>query len=232
MSIRAGELFAASQEMVCKGTFECHWCASPCTNRWGHDDEVIPFQRCSTFAKRPGNQFICQGCWLFRRPSISVRSLGDTLTDRQCLMNHSWILTKENIRVLSHKDNSKEILYQRLLKPPLLFALSLKHPLTDCKSYLHCVHINDLSIINSDTPLVFTVDNKPHTYTVYELEEGLRHGTEGKMPGVRLLVELLGEFKLPDEIKFEKKEGMPGRPKKEPEPIPPSSRKIRASGVA
>jgi len=224
MSIRSGELFAIAHGKKCKGSFECHWCASPCEHKWPHNDLIIPFVRSSSFAQRPANSFICEGCYLYQRPSITVISLSGKYKDRSSLTNNSWLLTSENVRIITSEDEDTQALYKILLNPPHVFALSLASTFNDKKTHLHCAHVNELSAVKADTAIKYTLDNKVQSYTVYELEEALKHGSEGKMPGVRLLVDMLGPYEgiQSNEMIEEVKRGK-GRPKKEIEGNPVSS---------
>jgi hypothetical protein len=52
-----------------------------------------------------------------------------------------------------------------------------------------------------DTPLDFTVNNIPHIFTVYDLQEAVKHGSTGKEPGARVLIKMLGPWKKPKEEK-------------------------------
>ncbi len=201
------ELYAISQGSKCVGSEECHWCGGPCEKNWIHDDPPpVPFVRTKTTAKRPGNLYVCVGCWLYRMERITITYLDRTIKDRQNPKNHSWLITPEkavSIRPLDYTD-----LYPILLNPPLVFSLSLLED-RNTSNLLQLHSLNNHTEIMANTELAFTVDNKLHTYTVYELEEGLRHGTEGKMPGVLALVRILGPYQL------QEKKREAHRPKKE-----------------
>lgn len=117
--------------------------------------------------------------------------LDGTFKDRQAPMTRSWWLTEDKAVVLRKGDG--RLIYPNLLQPPLVFGLLL---LTGdrMQSFVHLSSINQLEELKADTPLTFYLDNIEMTYTVYELEEGLRYGTDGKMPGVRALVDLFGPY--------------------------------------
>lgn len=210
----ASELFAKSLSRKCEGAEVCHWCGGPCDRRWTHDDVVsVPFSRTRSSARYPGNAFVCVGCWYYRRKSVTVRFLDQTYKDRQSLSCHSWLLTVDSIHGLSPADHNS--LYAFLLKPKLPFVLSL---LSDAgnvvESLLHLACLNNQDKLQGDSELAYTLDNKRYTYTPYELEEALKHGTDGKSGGVKLLVDRLGPYSevaaVDPEAKLER-----GRPKKE-----------------
>ncbi len=209
MSMIASELFATSQGCKCDGEFECHWCGGRCTRKWIHDDAPpIPFVRSITTAIRPGNAFVCTGCWLYRRPRVTVQHLDGTQKDGQSLTKHSWWITPKDAWIIEKEDHEK--LYSYLLSPPSIFSLSLLST-GKVANLIQLAVVNRNDLMLADTLLYFTLDNIRHSYTVYELEEGLRHGLNGKMPGVRALIEKLGSFLLPsiEEVKRER-----GRPLK------------------
>ena len=204
--MNASEFLACSHNTPCSGMFECHWCAAPCNNLQSHDDApILPFQRVKTTAKRPGNPYACNGCCIYRRKRISIRSLGNWTRDKQCLKDYSWWMTKDEVRVIKLPTEAS-MLYENLLFPPLQFAMSLLKE--EKESLIQLCAANVMQEIKADTPLYFLLDNRLLTYTTYELEEALKHGTEGKMPGVRALVDLLGPY-LPMQKEEEKKKGRP-----------------------
>lgn len=194
----ASDLFAIAHSKKNQGDQECHYCASKCEKTFPHQDALpIPFVRSLTTALRPGNRWVCKGCWLFARKYITVRFLGGGFKDRQCLKNHSLWITPEGVWGLLPTDAG--LIYKHLLNPPLTFSLSLLSE-PKVENLLQLMTCNDLSEIIADTELKFTIDNKVHSYCVYELKEALRHGVDGKMPGVRALVERLGPHPLSDEL--------------------------------
>ena len=113
---------------------------------------------------------------------------------------------------------SFELLYHFLLKPLGRWCLTLR---ADCRCWetgkggsafivpdpaitatenmLHVARANNVPEVLAGTEFVFTLNNAVHSYSPYELEQGLRHGKEGKEPGVRVLIELLGPHPLPPE---------------------------------
>lgn len=212
----ASTLFAYSQGAICEGRHECHWCAGPCDDRWVHDDlPPVPFTKTKSSARRPANPYICAGCWLYRRKRVTVHTLSGRMIDRQCLMNYSWFMTDDDVFVLVDPTDLKA-LYAHILNPPKSFALSfITSPKTD--NQIQWVVYNELDKLQADTPIHFSIDNVLSCYTIYELEEGLKHGAKGKIPGVRLLIETLGPYTLPiqqtnSEAEYQRKSV--GRPKK------------------
>lgn len=209
----SSELYAYSLGFHCEGREECYWCGCSCSQKWQHEEPPpIPFVRSTKLAKRPGNKYICAGCWLYRRKSITVFSLTNTLKDRQCLINHSWFMTEQETRVINKEDHDE--LFEYLLDPPYVFSLSLLSSSAK-QSHIQLVPLNSFSEIHADTPLHFSYDGVTCSYTIYELEETIRtKETTGKNPGIRLLVDLLG-YPLPKENEPQKKKR--GRPPKKEE---------------
>jgi hypothetical protein len=124
-------------------------------------------------------------------------------------------VTRSEARAIRWEHTAE--LYKILLKPPHQFVLALlteAHERLDVgarkiKNRIHMADCNDLVEVKAGTELKFTLDNIPHIYTVNELEEALRRGTDGKTPGTQALVRLLGLHKLPEEPKREPKPGKP-----------------------
>lgn len=197
--ISAVELFAMTHGKECKGSLECHWCASPCDRQWQHDDPPpVPFARTTSSAKRPSSPYICVGCLIYRRPSVTVQFMGGGFKDRQTLKHHSWWLDENGIVAIRPEDHQE--LYKKLLSPPSAFSLALLYG-TRCENLINLAEANDFKPIQAGTTLKFTINNVLHEYSVYELSEGLKHGLEGKMGGVRALVNLLGPLEMKSEEK-------------------------------
>ena len=187
--LSASELYALSQTAVCSGPDDCHWCGSPCRRSLPHDDPTPPIGvKRREPALRPGNTYICVGCWLWRRTNLSVNFLSGGVTDRQTPSSHSWWITSDGAWGIRHEDHGT--LGQLLLNPPLRFCLMLLGELQ--VNHIQTAMANDLAEIKSDTPLTFTVDGKPLTYTVYDLREALKSGPVGRDPGTTVLLRLLG----------------------------------------
>lgn len=207
-------LFAGSQGATCEGPERCHWCSAPCTRRWTHDDPPpTPFQRSSLSALVPGSPWVCLACWMYRRKRVTVTTLAERKQiDGQCLMHHPWLATPEDILVITKDDH--DALYETLLFPPLKFCLSLVGRDGKVKNLIQFAAVNDLEKIAADTELHFTLNNHPLSYTIYELEEGLKGGLDGRMPGVRALVDFLGPYRKPggvEEVKVKRERGRPKR---------------------
>jgi hypothetical protein len=111
-------------------------------------------------------------------------------------MKHSWLVTGEGAWALNRK--SADRIYPKLLNPEVNkpFVLSLLHQGAD-DNLAHLSVVNFPENLNNKTVLKFTVNNKPFQWSPYELEEGLRNGTTGKEPGVKLLIEIFGPHELP-----------------------------------
>lgn len=196
----ASELFALANNHKCEGKYECHWCTAPCNQRYLHDDKpiVVGVKRTST-AKRPANHWICEGCRLWRRKRTTITFLNGQQKDSQQSSNYSyWIANPVCIALIPNESGE---FYKTLIKPPKKFVLSLTTP--GKINQLHLAHVNENEIIKGDTPLFFTLDETKFQYTVYELEEALKNGTQGKLAGVRELIKFIGPLpiKLPvDEV--------------------------------
>lgn len=221
----ASDLYAISQSSKCEGNDECHYCSAPCKKHLPHMEPVpLPGNKRPYVAKRPGNGYICMGCWLWRRQSLTIEWMDGKLKngaiqmggfrDRQTPSNHSWYITDERAwSVMPHPHHltsqpTNEALYSLLLKPKIRFCLALLEG--GSKNHLQLMIANEIAKIEADTPITYTVNGIPYHYTVYELEEALKYReTEGKEPGVAMLLHLLGPSNLfPPKVE-EKKMGRP-----------------------
>lgn len=206
--LSAAQLYALSQSSECRGPEECHWCCSPCAQLWIHDDPPPMIGVKRVLAKRPGNQHICVGCWLFRRRRTTIKFLSGKLLDARCLCNFPLVITRKDAHAIDYKED-KEALYKMLLSPDEELVLALLDGSKEA-NHLQLMIYNNLKDAKADTPIHFTLNNIPHNYTVYELTEAIKSGdVEGKSPGVAALFRLLGEYQFP-----EVKKGV-GRPTKE-----------------
>ena len=207
----ASELYAISQGSRCEGRELCHWCGAKCPLIWLHDDlPMLPHYPKSKLAKQPSRHFICNGCWHWRRKYITVRSLsGLFYQDRQSPKDHSWFVTCESAHCIHYKLDAQD-LYHKLLNPPLQFMLSLLTE-DDMENHLQMCIVNDLTLLSSDTELSFTINNITHTYSIYQLEEALsNHETNGKDPGVRELIQILGPYQGSESLREKKGKGRHG----------------------
>lgn len=207
-SILASELYAITQGSKCEGTEECHYCAGPCKTFFPHGEVPPPMGvKRSYIAKRVNNPYICMGCWLWRRKSITVQWLDGTIKDRQTPPNHSWLLVDDmrlngdgkNAWVIDTKLHpsgtpKNEQLYQKLLNPPTKFSLSFIE--FGAQNHIQLCTTNEVVKVEAATPLSFTVNGLPFIYTIQELDHALRHGPQGMEPGVQALVRLLGPSDL------------------------------------
>ncbi len=186
----ASEMYALSQGSSCAGQFQCHWCSSPCSSMFFHDDVLaIPFRKSVSGAKNPSSHYCCVGCWLWRRKRLCITFTDKSFKDGQCPQKHSWWVTNRDATAIQTPCPD---IYDRLLNPPLQFVLSFTDGTTD--NHIHHAIANDFPIsIENDSRLWFTVNNIGHSFTLYELEEALRGGEgTGKEPGVQALLRLLG----------------------------------------
>ncbi len=192
-------LFAAMFNEKLTGEAECYWCGAPCKRLVAHNQPTpgIGTRRDPT-VKRPGSAYVCLGCQLFQRPSISVQFLHGVLRDRQSPPNLSWWMTDEGGWGIEQANSQK--LYELLLKPPIPFSLSLLDTSKDpkIKNRIHCSVANDPMAIQADNELHFTLNNQLCTYNVFELETALdRNDVSGMSFGVRALVEWIGPYDKP-----------------------------------
>lgn len=210
------ELFANAFSKKLVGDLECYWCAAPCGRQYPHNQPRLQIgQKRDPSVKRMSNAYECEGCRLFDFTCTTVQFLTEgKYKDRQHPVDYSWWITDKGAWCI-HEDDYP-LLYALLLNPPIPFALGLLDKKMDpkAKNKIRCIPINDPLTIKADTQLAFTINNVLHHYTVYELELALKQDPNGKDPGVRLLVELLGEYKFPEEKKpdEEVKRGRPSEP--------------------
>lgn len=212
----ASELYAISQSMKNKGSEECHWCGSACDRMWKHQQPPpLPCVRTNSTAKRPASPWICIGCFRWRWKRTTINWLSGGLKDGLSPINQSWLITPDTALAIHPKE--RRGLCTHLLKPPITFTLCL---LDDtCKdNYIHLAKINYHKEIKASTPLEFTLNNIPHTYTVYELDHALKNGPEGTEPGVQALLKFCGIEIVPETKEEEEKRGR-GRPTKDESPV-------------
>lgn len=194
----ASDLYAFSQGRHNSGPDQCYWCGSSCERTVPHGDPPRDIGALRTFAKRPGNQYMCVGCQLWRRPSLTAFSLSGSFRDRQTPRKLSWLITDKSAVTFDAIIDGPR-LYERLLKPPSPFCLIIRDG-EGVDGLLQKALVNHGKILN-DTELQFTINNIRFVYSVYELEEGLRNGENGRLPGVRELIRIFGPHKLPEDPK-------------------------------
>ena len=194
--LTAPQLYALSQEKPCTGTDRCHWCGAPCGRLNRHDEPAAPIDRRLKYrstAKVPSSAWVCNGCWLFRRQSTTVFYLDrKTFMDRQAPQRHSWLIDERGAVAL-RKEDATEV-YRYLLHPPARKTWSLSLVTSGTANNLHQGATNyTISGYTAASPLGFTLNNIPHTYSVQELELAARTGqVNGKEPGVRALFDHFG----------------------------------------
>lgn len=233
----ATQLYAQAHGAKCEGPHRCYWCGSPCTSLLRHNE--LPPQigvKVSVAVKVRSSPYVCVGCWLFQATSMTARFMtSGQYMDRQQPSKHSWWITSKEAKAIrtfasrtahsgqivnqlwqGHTDH--QALWENLLCPPPQFALALVS--SGNPNLLQLTPANHLDEVKVGSPLSFTVDNVPYSFTHYDLREALKHGvTEGKEPGVRKLIEFLGPppANLTSGLRAElKKENAPlerGRPK-------------------
>ena len=201
----ASQLFALSQNNKCEGKLECHWCGAPCTDRWPHDNLPNVYFIKPFYAKRPGNSYICAGCWSFRRKRVTIHFLDGKFKDGQTPKELSWFISEQKAFAVRIENSSE--LYKQLLNPPKCFVLGLLDNPCKTPNNLHQMLVNFNQEIKADTILYFTINNIPHNYTIYDLESALSNEMAGKTPGVAALCRLFGPYEMEKRDK--------GRPAKE-----------------
>lgn len=191
--MRASELYARVEREPCQGMHKCHWCLAPCGDRYRHDDvPFLPFIKSSQLPKYPASPWCCPGCWHWRKGPITISFPGGGYIDRQHRKAHSWYIDSEWAYALDVECGNW--LVKKLLKPKGPFVLSLVTNGERVPNLIHLMACNELSEnTTAETAFHFTIDHADYTYTVYELEEGLKNGPAGKSAGVR---EILRLFKL------------------------------------
>lgn len=201
----ASGVYAKVMGQECKGEQQCHYCAGPCGRGVLHDDApVVPFVKSKSGALRPNEPWICEACDLWRRQRVTVNHLSGGFKDRQRVRSLSWLVTPQGAWAVT--EQCGEDLFDTLLTPPEVFFLSLLDPAAGAvDNHLHlCVVHEHKDGVKADAEIPFTLNNRVCTYSVYELEEGLAYGDEGRMPGVRTLIRLFGR-----PAKYHKKPSVP-----------------------
>src|SRR5258708_35845025 len=123
MSITAADLYALSQGCKNSGPDSCHWCSSACQKLLTHDDVIpMPFVKSRHPTKRPGNGYICLGCWLWRKKRTTITYLAGGYKDGQTAKDHSWLITETTANVIASEEDFNK-LYGFLVKPTGSFAL-------------------------------------------------------------------------------------------------------------
>lgn len=190
----ASELYAISHGTTCEGNDECHWCGAPCKKIWVHDDPPNPIiaqgSRLRSMARRPANGYICAGCWLWRRKSITAKFLSGDFKDRQIPSQHSWFIAEEGSWAIRPQDGKP--LFERLLSPPGRFVLSLRADLS-IPNHIQLALANNNHSVEQDTVLHFTINGILHSYTPAGLEQFCRGKTEDLTPGVLALGRMFGK---------------------------------------
>lgn len=201
--LSAPHLYAHSQERACSGKERCYWCGAPCGTANVHGEvppQIMRGYRSS--AKVPSSHWICTGCWLWRRQSITLQFLnGRGYQDRQAPSKWSWLITEKEALALRVSGQAvfasgclqdRELAYQYLLRPNgQSFCLSLVSSGQVNQLHLACVNQSS-SGFTAGAQFTYTLDGRQLTYTVHELEEAIRKNANGASPGVRLLMEHLG----------------------------------------
>jgi hypothetical protein len=197
------QLYALVHNAKLEGPDRCHWCGSPCQRLFQHDGPpMFPFVKVDNLVRCPASGWVCNACWHFRKRSVTVQYLSGGRLDRQEHCWNSLVITNLGVQGVRFPEDGAS-LFAFLRKPPLLFSLALltepnpplerRKPGGAARNHLQLMKANDLVEIKGTTPLEFTLDSVPHSYTIYELEEAAGNGMlEGKEPGVQMLLKLLG----------------------------------------
>jgi len=203
--LTASTMYSISQGARAEGPDRCHYCGEPCQRWWLHTDPPLVYgKKRDPLTRCPGNHYICTGCFFFRKPRLTVCYLTGGYKDVQCPMNHSWWITDKDAWGLRKEDYGE--LYNLLLKPPCRWALLLRTGdpgvvvAGSVPTLIHAGRANENAVVESQTELYFTLNNVTFSYTIYELEQGIRYGEEGRMAGVRELMQFLGPCPRKEEI--------------------------------
>lgn len=217
----ASMIYAMSQGGKCDGDQECHYCGGPCTRLLTHGEpvQVHTGRPAGGVRLRPGNPYVCVGCWMWGFKRVSAPHLSGGVKDGVAPKKRSWLVSAE-AKDLTPACGPK--LYERLLSPPPLFFLALLEGDSPPDNLIQCAVANVCTDPKADTPFWLTVNNARHRYTVYELEQAALHGPEGREPGVRALLRLFGPVPkelvthvIVDRAESDEKQEH-GRPKKSP----------------
>lgn len=196
----ASELYAISEGKKCEGKRECHWCGAACEEKWLHDEPppLIGVRR-SAMVARPNNPWICTGCWLWRRQRITINLLDGTQRDVQTPAKHCWLISDKTSLAFYAADH-RQILFKLLTVPVAPFSLILRTPGNGVDVHIQMAVVNEMNNPTINTPMFFTLDNIKHQFTLYELDEALKHTDTGKEPGVRVLAKIFDGLvpKVPD----------------------------------
>lgn len=132
------------------------------------------------------------------------------------MLQHSWLLTERGVHAIRRPEDVSR-LYAFLLSPAKVFCLSLVDSDKDgnARNLIQLAKVNQFEAIAGDTALKYTLNNREYSYTPYELEEALKHGSEGKPGGVHNLIHWLGPYEGIARVDPEEKRESAGRPKKE-----------------
>lgn len=188
--IPASALYAHTQGSFNSGMWRCHFCGACCSELYEHDDPRREVgQKRLVFAMFPANPWMCRGCWLWRRTRLELTFLDGSRQTKQCPRNHSWFLSSGQAFAIT--PHCYPTLYDKLINPPRCFSLSLLEG-SGSINHLQLTLTNNLPCVLANTPLRYTINGVPHTYTVYELEEGARNDEAGIEPGSRELLRYLG----------------------------------------
>ena len=189
-NLSAPQLYALSQGTCCEGVEKCHWCGSPCQKTWIHNDpRPPPFLRSTSLAQQASSLWICVGCWLFRRERVTIPFLGGGFKDGQKICRYSWWITHQGAWALRRADGP--LFFKHLFKTPNKFIITLVDGEKNV-NHLQFASVNTGSM-DPETPLTFTLNNIPHHFSIYELQEAaFSNVTNGKESGVRVLTSLFG----------------------------------------
>lgn len=182
------QLYAESLGKYCEGSEKCYWCSAPCNRKWLHGNGPnLPFRQYKEPVNCVASSHICIGCWLFRRPRVTIDFLNDEREDFRSPRHQSWIITESWHKAIN--KNCIDKVYNFLLNPELPFALLLIDEAEH--NYAQSGVVNLEQELKDTTNLSYSLDGHVHTYTIYELQEALQNGPEGKEPGVQTLLRVL-----------------------------------------
>lgn len=193
-SLTAAGIYALSQGARCQGTEECHYCGSACGRVLLHGEAIqIHLGRPAGGVRlRPGNPYVCVGCWHWKRKKLTASFLSGGYKDGATPAAYSWFCTTSMAWALTHECGPK--LYECLLKPPETFFLAVLDGDKPPDNLIQTAIANHQSEPKADQLYRYTINNVIHAYTVYELEQAALHGVEGREPGVQALLRMYGKI--------------------------------------
>lgn len=191
-TLTASQIYALSQGSKCEGDRPCHYCGGPCGRDIPHGEAIRLFtgRPVGGVRRNPSSPYMCVGCWLWRKKKVSVPWLSGGVKDGGTPARFDWVVGPAGAWGISPACRSA--LYRRLLSPEGPFFLMLWEGDGPPDHVIQCCPGNDGPYENT-TEIGFALNNHALTYSVHELEQAARLGPQGRDPGVRALLRVLGD---------------------------------------